>query len=105
MAAKVQVKNVSKEAITGPMKLRATELSSPVGKLQILNADNHVSGVGAVWDFSGTLPPSGLAPEASTQPVELRFKFVELFPNPFMQEKKFQPDWLTFSGHVLATKK
>ncbi len=105
MVAKVQIRNVSKETISGSLKLRATELSSPVGKLQVANADNHLSSVGAVWDFSGAMPSGNLAPDASTQPVELRFKFTELYPTPFMQDKKFQPDWLTFTGHVLTGSK
>jgi hypothetical protein len=102
MIAKVQVKNASKEVITGLLKLRATELYSPVGQLEVVNAENHASAVGAVWDFSSSAPPEGLVPYASTQSVELRFKFVKLYADAFVLDKKFQRDWINFNGHVLA---
>lgn len=105
LTAKVQVKNVSKESIAAPLKLRVTELSSPLGKVQVVNADNKITTVGAVWDFSSAVPSGELAGDSSTQPIELRFKFVDLNPNPFLQERKLQRDWISFSGHVLAHSK
>ncbi len=103
MAAKIEIENVSRQTITGPIKLRLTDLISPIGNVLVENADNHISGPGAVWDFSAEISPAGLAPDASTKSREIRLRFTSIYPGAFISEShQVSPDWLTFSGRVLA---
>lgn len=67
--------NTSKEAIKGPIKLRVLELDSRMGNPSIENSDNHLSGTGAVWDFTSALSDrsAGLAPGQDTGPKRMTF--------------------------------
>jgi hypothetical protein len=63
MTFSVRLHNVGPDTIVGPVKARAVEISAAEGVLFAGNADNGLSLVGAVWDFSGTLPSGRLEPD------------------------------------------
>ena len=70
----VRLQNRSARPIVGPLKLRAISLRSGVGTPTPLNADNGISGEGAVWDFSPAGPGGALAPGGTTGEKVLRFR-------------------------------
>lgn len=57
-------------------------MTSESGVVTVANADNDVSGPGAIFDFSGLLPDGVLAPEKSSKPLAMTFglKNVRLRP-------------------------
>ncbi len=80
----IVLKNRSNERIRAPLLLEAITLTGDVGKLEISNADNRMSGPGAVWDLSGTLSNGVLEPGATTAPYRLVFHVpnAEVPPEP-----------------------
>jgi len=56
-----------------PVRLEATSVSSPAGKVSILNASNGLAGIGAMWDVSQAIPSGQILPQASSQPFCLAF--------------------------------
>jgi hypothetical protein len=76
----VKFKNASTDTIVGPLQVRVLSVSSPLGAAKIVNADNGLSGVGAIWDFSSTLAGSRLAPDAEGAERKLVFEFPKLGP-------------------------
>jgi hypothetical protein len=70
----VHLKNTSKEVVVGPLKGRVRRTSSNVGNVAIVNADNHLQGQGAVWDFSSLLRSGQLKPDESSQTRKLIFE-------------------------------
>ena len=78
--AKIRIKNVSDETITGPLKMRVVGLSSGMGTPEILGAENGISGIGAVWDLTSILPNEGLPPDAYSEEQELTFRLSNLQP-------------------------
>ncbi len=69
----VHLKNMSARPIVGPLKLRAISLSGVVMPTA-LNADNGISGEGAVWDFTPAGSKGTLVPGAKTREKLLRFR-------------------------------
>jgi len=68
------LKNESSDSICSPVLLKAVTLSSEIGKIDIVNATNGVSGPGAIWDLSETLPGGVLKAGAVTTPYSLVFR-------------------------------
>jgi hypothetical protein len=56
----VQLRNISKDTLEGPMKMRVLNMESEIEVPQITNADNDQNGTGEVWDFSSRLPEDKL---------------------------------------------
>jgi hypothetical protein len=97
-----RLKNASKATITGPLKLRALELNSVLGRVVVAHADNGVDGEGAVFDFSNQLTGNTIEPNGWTQPRALVFRFPEMPAKPFFVGKEFKSEWLTMRSQVLA---
>jgi hypothetical protein len=55
LTMQARLKNISKDKVEGPVKVRVLTLESQLGVAEITNADNGQNGTGAVWDFSSTL--------------------------------------------------
>ena len=72
--------NTSKEAISGPLKVRVTLLKSTFGVPEIVGADNGEKGPGAVWDFTPLLSGSVLPAGESSKPKRLEFRLSDLRP-------------------------
>ena len=62
----LHVKNTSSRALSAPLKLRVTSLSSPAGVPVLIGADNGEAGAGAVFDLSPLVQGGTLAPGATT---------------------------------------
>ncbi len=84
-----RIRNLSQTAIRGPLKLRVTQLVSEAGTASIVNADNGLKGVGAIWDFTPQLSGGALAPG---QPSGVR-KLEIALRNPRMLKRDGWPVW------------
>ena len=68
------IQNVSTMTIKAPLKLRVVVLEATSGgTAKIMNADNAVSGIGAIWDFTGFVGDNQLAPNETSRekPLEI----------------------------------
>ena len=70
----VSLTNTSDKPISGPVKLRVVSLTSSSSVPEILDADNRLTGTGAVWDFTSTLKDGRLGPKETTRSKRLRFR-------------------------------
>ena len=75
-----QVKNTSRTKLTTPIKLRVIGIRSELGEPRIQDADNGLSGVGAIWDFSRLIRNDSLGPGESSESRQLRFEISNLRP-------------------------
>jgi hypothetical protein len=75
-----QLRNMSKDTVVGPIKVRVLTLESGLGVPEIINADNGEHGTGAVWDFASTLPneSGSLTAMQSSAGKPLRFHLTDL---------------------------
>jgi hypothetical protein len=97
----VEVENRSEDTIHGPLKLRLLDLNSELGVPEIVNADNHAKGEGAVFDLTPLLDGGELKPHAITKPKRIRIHMIQLDPlRPFGPMAVF--DLADFSSRVLA---
>lgn len=71
----VTVRNESDHSLSGPVKL-AVAGTNDLDFAEIANADNQVSGAGAVWDISPALPNGVLISGGSTKPIALKFRYL-----------------------------
>jgi hypothetical protein len=78
LTVSARLKNLSADTVRGPFKVRVLSLSSPAGEISIDNADNRLSGEGAVWDFSSTTPNGWILPKASAAERKLTFRLTGL---------------------------
>jgi hypothetical protein len=69
VTATIRLKNISKDTLRGPMKVRLLSVSSDVGVVQASNAENGVRGQGAVW----TIPVDVLLPDQESSDKQLIF--------------------------------
>ena len=81
--------NTSDETITAPVVVRV--LGSEPSKVEILNADNHQSGSGAVWDFSSLLQDGKLEPGKRSQGKRIEFRILSFSEPRRTTDKRFQP--------------
>jgi hypothetical protein len=49
------LKNISTQSIFSPIRLELASISSASGNVRVANADNALTGVGAIWDYSTKL--------------------------------------------------
>ena len=100
----VRLKNISKETIGGPIKLRALGVISELGRATITNADNGVTGDGALWDFTRLIDDGALAPDESSGIRSLAFRLTDLQPFKNMNGQ-FKWIFLDFDAVVLGSAK
>jgi hypothetical protein len=77
IALTAQLKNLSSDTVTGPLRVRVLTLESQLGVAEITNADNGEHGTGAVWDFSNTIH-GPLAPMQMSDAKSFTFHVSEL---------------------------
>ena len=70
----IRLKNTSKDTIVAPIKLRALSLTSELGVVHVVNAENRETGDGAFWDFTALLENGSLTPGAVTGVKSLSFR-------------------------------
>lgn len=51
----VSMKNTSTQSIFAPVRIELASISSASGNVRVANADNALTGVGAIWDYSTRL--------------------------------------------------
>ncbi len=93
-----QVKNISKDTVEGPVKVRVLTLESESGVPEITNADNGQNGTGAVWDFTGQISGSKLESMKLSEPKKLTLRITDL--RPFRQGKDFKSGVLNMETHI-----
>ena len=102
----VSIINTSKETIQAPLKLRLLSLHSEFKSPQAANADNGLTGQGALWDFSPFVAGGALKPGERTKPKRLEFHFDAVGPIRPQPDTiyPFRPGVLTFDARVLGKK-
>jgi hypothetical protein len=95
-----RLKNTSKEPVNGPIKLRAITVSSDLGQVQVVGADNGLAGAGAVWDFSSLVRSGALGPADSSEVKRLTFRLLDV--RPVRQEKEYKSGVLSLDARVLG---
>jgi hypothetical protein len=66
LSVEVRLGNRGDKAIWTPIHLEVESVSSKVGKVTIVNADNGLAGRGAVWDLSSSITGDQIPPGATT---------------------------------------
>ncbi len=79
-ALNIRLKNISKDTIVGPIKLRVLMVTSELGVAHILNADNGGTTDGAIWDFTSLLENNLLRPDGTSGVKSLKFRITDLRP-------------------------
>ncbi len=98
----VRLKNISDQTIVGPIKLRALGVISELGTATITNADNGVTGDGAVWDFTTLIEKGSLVPGQVSGVRSLTFRLSDL--RPFKQTNGlYKWIFLDFDAVVLGS--
>jgi hypothetical protein len=96
-----RLRNTSREAIRGPVKVRVTRLASQLGVPSIVGAVNGISGTGAILDFDATIPRSGLLPDSAGAPRALTFRLTDVRPlRPSRQSPGFTSGLVQFDVRV-----
>jgi hypothetical protein len=68
------LRNSSTETVFTPLRTEVLQLSSASGKVTVANADNNLTGAGALWDYSTRVGADNLfSPGESTGARNLRF--------------------------------
>ena len=75
-----RLKNISKDPIGGPIKVRIVELRSDIGIAKVIGADNGEDGVGAVLDFTPVLHGGQLGPGETSGVKHLVFRLEDVRP-------------------------
>jgi len=68
------VANRGNEAMRLPIKLEASDIQSPAGRVSTLNAIKGFAGSGAIWDISDSVTGDRLPPGTTTNPFCLLFR-------------------------------
>ncbi len=107
MALTARLKNMSKDTFHGPLKARAITLGSDFAIAKATNADNQMTGTGAVWDFTSQMNNGELKPDEATQTRTLTFRLTDAWPfDVEPKHKDGQTAWsrslLDFDVKVLA---
>lgn len=72
----ITLRNKSGTRIKGPVFLRVRTLTGELGKVEVTNSSNGISGPGAVWDLSSAIPHGVLPPGATSRPYVLLFRII-----------------------------
>lgn len=109
LQATIRLRNKSTDTISGPVKVRALTIlseASTSGTAEVLGADNGMTGTGAVWDFTKSLPHGSLAPDSASLPRTLVFQLPGLRVMRKGSEFRFERPWpgglLHFEAQVLG---
>ncbi len=94
--------NTSKQALLGPVKLRATALQSVLGRPLALQTENGVEGSGAVWNLSSLIANGRLEPGAMSSIGKLTFKIEDF--RPLMGERGRNGSIVEFNSKLYARK-
>jgi len=96
----VYLKNSSTKVVLAPVELRLVNISSRIGNPSVANADNQLTGPGAVWDLTFLLKDNALKADETSQVKRLVFRVAD--PSELLDGKKIRTDLLHFDVRVLA---
>jgi hypothetical protein len=82
ISMEVAVKNTSKEAVAGPIKVRLLSLRSALGAPEVVTTDNGERGPGAVWDFTSLLDGGRLEAGKQSKAKKVTFRFAGKWSPP-----------------------
>ena len=102
LSFQVALRNTSDASIKGPIKLRVIGLEAGSGTAQILNADNHQGGTGAVWDFSSLLPTGALKAGGKSGAKQFEFHLTDIHPFRIDAQGRTPLDVVNVESKVLA---
>jgi hypothetical protein len=74
LEADLLLENTSKDTVTGPFTVRVLDVASILGAARLENADNGLSGGGALFDFSSLVPGGALLPGQKSASKQLRMR-------------------------------
>jgi hypothetical protein len=98
-----RLRNTSREALRGPVKVRVIRLSSQLGVPSVVGAANGINGTGAILDFDATIPRSGLLPDSAGAPRALTFRLADIRPlRPTRQSPGFTSGLIQLDVRVYA---
>jgi hypothetical protein len=100
VSCSARLKNTSKDTLRAPLKMRVVTLTSELGTPRILNADNGVSGVGAVWEFGKEIDGGWLKPGENSHSKLFRFQILD--PQEFWQNNEFKSAFVLMDFRILA---
>jgi len=78
MNLQVVMVNRSNVPIRGPVKMRMLWAESTAGVPSVVDAENGLSGPGAIWGFTNALTNGRLAPWTESRPISVVFRFDDL---------------------------
>lgn len=94
--------NTSSAPISSPIKLRVIALDAASGTVMVVNADNHQTGVGAIWDFSGLLKDGVLKGGEKTEPKRFEFRIGGMRPVHRGADGYVRSDLMNWESKVFA---
>jgi hypothetical protein len=100
LSVSARLKNISKDTVEGPVKVRVLTLESDLGVPEITNADNGQDGTGAVWDFTPQLSGAPLASMKLSAARTLTFRVSDL--RPLAPGKDFKRSVLNLGTRVFG---
>jgi hypothetical protein len=100
----VSILNNSQKTIMAPLKVRLLSMHSEFSGPRAANAENGLTGAGALWDFSALISGEGLKPGERTKPKRLEFHFDAIGPIRPQPDTiyPFLPGVISFDAKVLA---
>jgi hypothetical protein len=97
----IVVENRGRHPVDYPLKIRVVSLTSEVAeRVEILDAENGRSGIGAVLSIPAPTPNERLLPGARTRPQALRFRLSNL--GSFRADQKFRSGLVRLQGRILV---
>jgi hypothetical protein len=82
ISMEVAVKNTSKEAVAGPIKVKLLSVRSALGAPEVVTTDNGKNGPGAVWDFTSLLDGGRLEAGKQSKTKKVTFRFAGKWSPP-----------------------
>jgi hypothetical protein len=100
ITATIRVRNISKDTLRAPMKLRLLRMTSDIAIARPANAENKLTGPGAIWDLGALLPNGMLLPDQESKDTQLVFTLSDV--RSFKDVKGFASNVLSFETKVLS---
>ena len=94
------LRNKGSRSLTAPIKLKAESMTSATGPVIATNANNGVTGPGAIWDITNSLTGDRIPPHAISNPFCLTFR---LDPETAARQTSGPSDLLNMAIRVFAS--
>ena len=91
------ITNIGHTPLRVPIYFEVQQIGSQIDRVEAKNADNGLTGVGAVWDLTANQDARTLMPGARSRPVRLIFSVKNVKPNVVVDEAL-----VAVGGRILA---